>query len=207
VKLKVGLSSHKGMFVDRSWRGKTYRNCAAGCEIVDYMITTHWTMSRLIGTHYGQQLYALGMRPSEGGDIQFEDHFVFYTFDSVEEPQLKLDLQLPKEKLEKLKAELLSSDLISDRKFRLVQYQQCLVGVELVDWLLDKGYVTERLAASKICNQLFKVGLRFVDDTKIVFFHDEYLFYTFAPRSQPGDMFQSMNLKFTPVHTVRLHSY
>lgn len=126
MKLKVALGCHKGMFMvcpsfllgsvaqfhcvcgllvlqDRVWRGKTYKNCAIGSEMVDYMITNHWTMSRHIAMHYGQQvcscmclrlcvcvcvahivcvqLYSLGLRPSEGGDVQFEDHYVFYTFD------------------------------------------------------------------------------------------------------------------------------
>jgi Rap guanine nucleotide exchange factor 4 len=72
------------------------------------------------------------------------------------------------------------SNLIRDRKFHLTVYNQCVVGSELVDWLLlVSPLVHSRSQAVDIFQVLVEEGA-LLNVTKEHCFKDKYLFYRFT---------------------------
>jgi len=66
---------------------------------------------------------------------------------------------------------------IKDRRYRLMNYQQCFIGSELVDWFIKQKNCSEREAIS--------MGQNLLDHNLIYHVHNEhdfengYLFYRF----------------------------
>ena len=68
---------------------------------------------------------------------------------------------------------------VSDRTYRLKEYENCFVGSEACEWLVDSGLADSTDEAERIGNLLLEAGV-FHHVTREHRFKDDYLFYRFT---------------------------
>jgi hypothetical protein len=100
-------------------------------------------------------------------------------------PQLQQKVQ----SFAELKAVLMASPLILDRRVYLRDHPSCLIGSQLIDWLLVNGNAPERASAVIIAQELFdRHGLRHQpNNPSDTTFKDGPGFYTFLPIDGPTE--------------------
>lgn len=167
---------------DRKWRLRTYRKCFVGSEAVDWLMLKLKLDDRSDALSVGQEIMRLQyFRHVVDDTRQFEDGFLFYAFlgtgSTVEEA-------LAVRSTEELVALLRQPDSglpVLDRKWHFKTYPACLVGSELVDWLMSHLPLRSRKEAVHIGNRLLNEGYldSVVEPGKP--FKDHFLFYAFGP--------------------------
>lgn len=190
---------------DRKWRLRTYRKCFVGSEAVDWLMNKlklDGTPPRLSSAHahvrvispvaspiiadradavsVGQEIMRLQYFRHVVDDARtFEDSYLFYAFLGAGGAEEALGVR-SMEELVTLLRQPDSGLPIMDRKWHFKTYPSCLVGAELVDWLMCHLPLRSRKEAVQIGNRLLNEGYleSVVEPGKP--FKDHYLFYAFG---------------------------
>lgn len=143
------LSSVKS--IDRSHHLKSYRACFLGSEAVAWM-RKRFGCSAAVAELLGQALLNLGLMHHVLHEHEFQDQNYFYRIDAT----LSSSTVRLGELLKQLTAD--SGIAVSDRSYLGVNYAQCWVGSEAVDWL-EKTKSMSRHEAENLLNRLLSFGL------------------------------------------------
>jgi serine/threonine protein kinase len=169
---------------DRKWRLKTYPKCFVGSEAVDWLMEKLKLSDRVDAVSVGQEIMRLQFFRHVCDDSrQFEDAYLFYSFVGG----IRLESQQggirSMEELVALLKQPGTGVAIADRRWHFRTYHNCLVGTELVDWMMTNLPLRSRKEAVQLGNRLLQEGYleHVVDKGKK--FKDQYLFYQFTDLS------------------------
>ncbi|MFW5967536.1 MAG: FAD-containing oxidoreductase [Persicimonas sp.] len=98
--------------------------------------------------------------------------------------------------LEELVERLRENVEITDRTYRLKTYQDCFVGQEACQWMIEAGVAADRQQAELIGNLLLDAGV-FHHVLRDHDFKDEYLFYRFAEDEDHGGVAEGTDRDFS----------
>jgi hypothetical protein len=144
-------SASGGLVADRSYRGKTYRDCFIASELVDRMVS-EFGMKRGTAMRAGSFLWRTGRIHHVLRDAAFDDAFLFFRFGGTRQSIARIDI-----------AEVESAMRarggvgIADRTYVGKAYPRCFIGSEAVAWLQDRYRLT-RGEAEATGQRLLELG-------------------------------------------------
>ncbi len=114
---------------DRTYRGKTYRECMVASEIVDWLQNKFGhDRNRICKT--GDLLSRFGVLHHVVREQHFRDELLYFRLDDSTSALEKIDLD---EVVKSIRSK--DADIVESRSYRGKTYASCLVGSEAVDWL------------------------------------------------------------------------
>lgn len=117
------------LLLDRSYRGRSFRQCFVAKEAVE-LIATRWRVARAQAVAIGRALQAEGHIHHVAREQAFDDAFLFFRFGAGAERLARLDLAaLAREMRGPGGVE------IRDRAYLGKTYRACFLGTAGVDWL------------------------------------------------------------------------
>lgn len=158
---------------DKTYHFKEYNDCFIGSELVDWL-EEHKGLITEEALLLGKRLFKLNLIQHTKNEHGFENEYLFYHFTLP-----KMQVRLSPREVENLLEEIQQSDTfeIKDRTFKLINYPQCFLGSDLIEWLIQNKKMTtiEAISLGKelIRNKYMKHVTNDHD------FKDEALFYHF----------------------------
>eukprot|EP00117_Sycon_ciliatum_P000813 scpid13875/ scgid6726/ DEP domain-containing mTOR-interacting protein; DEP domain-containing protein 6 len=172
---------------DRRYHMRLYSKCFPANLAVDCLMDRGDADTRQQAVCIMKNLQRFDLVHHVVDDHDFKDDFLFFRF-REDDGTYKPDPS-PQDIIagQRLYSRLAGTSLIQDRKYHGKQYPRCVVGNELVDFLIAGGMFPSRTAAVEHCRDLLEAGVlhHVCYDHH---FNDEYLFYRFEnDESRGGD--------------------
>ncbi|CAB9497546.1 Rac exchanger 2 protein [Seminavis robusta] len=189
---------------DRRYRFSTYKDVFVGSDAVDYLVgKTTWASSRKEAVHLGRTLMGeLDLFQHVTKSHTFMDDEIFYRFtDEDEESMLDRLIALTEDEGQPfvdhtgsmtphflISAARAMEEGLSPRmcSFRLRVYKDCLIGSEIVTFLVDQGLAKSRPEAVQLGRAVAKQFMLFYHVTMDHLLKDSNLFYRFTTRDKRG---------------------
>jgi hypothetical protein len=196
--LRERVRKHSGLVADRLYHLVPYPQCMVGSEMVDWLIADTSTgsflekksMSRNECVQRFQSLIDAKLLHHVKDEHQFEDSTLYYRFyvDENREAPSSVAQTDDKHTAEKLLEKQIREQqgLIASRTYRLVKYDDVMVGSEIVDWMMasSKTPLTREQCVVKGQTLINARMLHHVTDEHR--FEDSYLFYKFYSDEPTG---------------------
>lgn len=138
---------------DRTWRGKTYRDCFVASQAVDWLVTRHG-LKRETALRACTFLWRTGRMHHVLRDSDFRDDFLFFRLsgrradlDGVDLVQVEDAMRSPRDGVQ-----------IGERTYLSKTYPRCFVGGDAVDWLMAR-YRLPLGAAETVGQRLLELGV------------------------------------------------
>lgn len=136
---------------DRTYRGKTYRECFVAADAVDWVEST-FRVERALATRLCRFLWRTGRIHHVIRDAEFTDGFLFFRFGGRRADFERVDLR-------RAETEMRNGGLaIGDRTYLGKTYASCFVGAEACDWLA-RTYGLKLGAAETVGQWLLELGV------------------------------------------------
>ena len=165
---------------DRRYHLRNYPRCFVGREVVDWLLAKGEADTRQQAISIMHNLEEYNTIHHVVDDHSFKDEFLFFRFrrdDGTYEEEPSADDQVAGQRLySRLSAS--AQGLIADRRYHGRTYHTCVVGNELVDFVIAEGLFGSRHEAVAHLRDLVEAGVlhHVCHDHH---FKDEYLFYRF----------------------------
>ena len=168
----------EGIIKDRRYHMRAYSKCFPANLAVDCLLDRKDADTRQQAVCIMKNLQRFDLVHHVVDDHDFKDEFLFFRF-REDDGTYKKDPS-PQDVIagQRLYSRLVGTNVVQDRKYHGKSYPRCVVGNELVDFLIAGGLFPSRAAAVEHCRDLLEAGVlhHVCYDHH---FNDEYLFYRF----------------------------
>jgi predicted ATPase len=206
---QIGNLLKRGLWVkSRTYRLKTYPKCFIASHAVDYMVKEGFCTSREEAVELGQELQnELGLWHHVCNDHQFEDKYFFFRYSatfsgsSTDDDSLSIksgsslgeSSRVSDMDISDIASKLFRGLNVKDRFYKLKKYQNCFVGSEAVDFMVQAKLASSREDALALGKQLMENYDLFYHVRRAHHFKDEYIFYRFSEDATIGSGTESMD--------------